>query len=274
MNCFDLPEKDLSPIEQAQNLLLKLLWDPALPGGSPLKESVLARDFGINRPAIREALGIATGWGIVEYVPYCGYRKKDFTLKDLLAWSQLREGIEPIASGLLARRATEEVKEKLCAIIAAQDDAMAAENRDDFRKLDKEFHLCIVSNCGNCNFTSPGMLCYFDILFHLNGQCSSELLLQSLQDSQAPGHKSKQVKYHVFDNSMDDKWTIAGHRDILYNILMGDADEAENQTRRHIRYQSRNLQKLIDFYGNADLSLQQLLQGRKRHKNKQPQTSN
>ena len=59
-----LPDKDISAVLQAQKMLWEYLCSENLPGGAALKESVLAREFKLHRSAVREALSMATGWGI------------------------------------------------------------------------------------------------------------------------------------------------------------------------------------------------------------------
>ena len=77
----------------ASEQLTRLLFSKELESGYPLKESLLAKQFHVTRPAMREALSQAIGWRLVEYVPYCGYRIRVFTLGDLRDWTELREAI-------------------------------------------------------------------------------------------------------------------------------------------------------------------------------------
>lgn len=73
--------------------------------GHPVRESKLAKELETSRNVVREALNLIVGMGILEYVPYCGYRTKCFTLQNMLEWYEIREGIEPRspAAGLRSR---------------------------------------------------------------------------------------------------------------------------------------------------------------------------
>lgn len=229
-------------------MLWEYLCSENLPGGAALKESVLAREFKLHRSAVREALSMATGWGIAEYIPYCGYRKKDFTLRDLIAWSELREGIEPVAARLFTRQASEAAKNHLCRIFAAQENALAEHDNDQFCRQDKLFHWHIVSNSGNNNLASAGMKCTFEILFQLNSECCESLL------PVCPGNMAE-----FFDNISDAHWTLSCHREILFCILNGEAHSAEQQCRSHIARQTRHLYQIVGQIGKPDLPISKLM---------------
>ncbi len=241
----------------AQELLIRKLVESDLHAGEQLKESVLAKEFGINRPAVREALSQAVGWDVVEYVPYCGYRVKDFTLHDILAWSELREGIEPIAARRLALTRATGVGGMLRALVEEQDQAMAAGNYEVAGKADMRFHMAIVEHCGNQRFASPSNLCYFSVLFRLSVRVCNELFFEILRtEKKYKEHNDSLKDFNDFNNEL----TRVNHHEILDAILAGNAGIAEERSRYHAGVQSDNIRKVIEFCGNPFTTLQSVYQ--------------
>ncbi len=146
-----------------------MLFSKELESGIQLKESVLAKEFNVTRPAMREALSQAIGWRLVEYIPYCGYRIRVFTLGDLRDWVETREGIEPIAARRVASRGlTNDEKKELHGLLAKCMIPMAKrEDPNDLLRDDMAFHYAIVRMSGNCRFNEPGLAGFYNsVLSH------------------------------------------------------------------------------------------------------------
>ncbi len=241
----------------AQEKLLEKLLRGGLAAGEAIKESALAREFGVNRPSVREALCQAIGWGVVEYVPYCGYRIRDFSLGDLLDWYKLREGIEPIAARDLAENRPPSVLRELEAIIAASRENSPS---PDAPGNDLAFHMALVSGCGNKRFADPAMLCYFAVIFAITIESVIEL---NYRDGLYPQLREKcstleEYRSLVRGNSGN------SHAKILELIRAGETSAAEEWVRGHARARVDSMRKMIDFYGDRDLPLNELLRRRRR----------
>ncbi|WP_176012683.1 GntR family transcriptional regulator [Victivallis sp. Marseille-Q1083] len=237
----------------AQELLLKKLLSGEVAAGQALKESVLAKEFGLNRPSVREALSQAVGWGVAEYVPYCGYRVKNFTLKDMLDWNELREGIEPIAARRLAEHRSDLVLERLERLVTLFGEAVMNKDRNQSIFADLNFHMEIINSCGNSRFASPNNLCYFTVLFRLTVKVCFELefrLSQQKNNCRFPKLYSPE-QFMTYNNEI----ALDNHRQILDCIRRRAVEEAEQVSRRHIRDQVKSAHELIELCGDAGLPL-------------------
>ena len=246
----------------AQDLLLKKLLSGNLKSGESLRESVLAKEFGTNRPSVREALCQAIGWGVVEYVPYCGYRVCDFTLGDMCDWYELREGIEPIAGRNLAETRPALALARLEAILDQEQQHFNTNNADGFRNSDLGFHMTIVSSCGNKRFSSPASLCYFSVLFRMTLTVHYDLSYQ-LFAGLARKNNGLGITDETFRRNSE-KESIEMHREIFAAIKNSNGNQAEQLLRNHVNNQVHNTRLLIEFYGNRDISTADLVRRRRK----------
>jgi len=76
--------------------------------GMHLKERQLAREFHVSKTPVRDAVRHLVNEGLVEMKPQRGAYVRDFTLRDMIELSQIREGIEGIAFAAFAPLVTEE----------------------------------------------------------------------------------------------------------------------------------------------------------------------
>jgi|GEM_PF-5521792 DNA-binding GntR family transcriptional regulator len=236
-------EKQPAGLIALQRLIDKLKRGDFEPG-QPIRESVLADEFGLSRNAVREALNQIVGWDIFEYIPYCGYRLRKFTLHDFLEWREMREAIEPIAARRLAELRPPKVIRMLEKYLK-EFEAEAASGHCDNRKLnilDLNFHLAVVENSGNRRFNHMQMIGYFIALFFCNKTEASELTLRipnSTNQFLSPGFTEKDY----FELNL--KLTIDKHREMFEHIRNGRGAEAEASFREHTGGQVRNLKQVI-----------------------------
>ena len=78
-----------------------------IPLGSRLGEEALARQYGVSRGPLREALLRLEGRGLVERLPHAGARVVRMDQADLLELYEIREPLEGMACRLAAQRRTE-----------------------------------------------------------------------------------------------------------------------------------------------------------------------
>ena len=249
-------ESELGFIRASEYLLQKLMQGAFQPG-QPLKESVLAKEVGVNRPSMREALCQAIGWGMVEYLPYRGYRVKDFTLKDLLDWSQLRETVEGMAARLLAGNCPPLVMQRLENCVAQEKVAYATGKDAEASEADIRFHLTLSSSCGNSRFAAPSTLCYSLACFHLD---SSEVKHRYYLKITEERNRST-GKHHLSSaeqRQRERELTVMQHEAVVEAIREGDAALAEEVVRSHIRSQTQNLGLLIEILGDSSLTSAQI----------------
>ncbi len=251
-------EKQPAGILALQLLIEKLKRGDFKPG-QPIRESVLADEFGLSRNAVREALNQIVGWDIFEYIPYCGYRLRKFTLYDFLEWREMREAIEPLAARRLAASRPPEVLKELEKYLVEFEKEAASGNRDNQKltMLDLSFHLAVVENCGNRRFSYMQTVGYFIAQFFFDKIGETNLALQvsnSTNQHLRPGFSEQDYK------DLNMKLTIDKHREMLAHIKNGREVEAERSFREHAADQVHNLKKVIEYLNqNETKTLMQYL---------------
>ncbi len=235
---------------QALQMILSKLYKGEFESGKPLKESVLANEFELSRNAVREALNQVVGWGIFEYVPYCGYRVCKFSSQDILEWYEMREALEPIAARRLARARPRDVLVMMEHCLLDQEKAMAEHNHFESSIADMNFHLAVIDNCGNRRFCHLQNTSYLAASFFFN------------KLNQLPAHyevAESTIKYlppnytkAEFDSKANEL-TINKHREMFEAIKNGNVDIAEALFREHARNQVQNVENMIMYYGHLDI---------------------
>src|SRR5712691_6146739 len=97
----------------AAELIREAILDGRLQPGERLKEERLARELGISRTPVREALLILQGEGLVEASPNRGATVRTHDADDLDDLYQLRALLEGFATRRAAARVTDEALERL-----------------------------------------------------------------------------------------------------------------------------------------------------------------
>ena len=149
--------------DQVSTQLMGLIQGGELsPGDFLASEHQLAREFGVSRPVLREALRLVAARGFIEILNGRGAIVRSLAPDPLLAVFQdavtrqrgslvelmeLRSGIETHAAGLAAERRTDDEVERLVAIAA--DMAEHLDEFDRYNELDLQLHLTIAAASHN-----------------------------------------------------------------------------------------------------------------------------
>jgi DNA-binding FadR family transcriptional regulator len=150
----------------AEALGRRIVGGALKPGAVLPNADLLAREYHVSRPALREAIKLLAGKGLLEMAPRRGTVVRPRALwnrldDDVLSWEigespnaaffrnlfELRRMIEPEAAALAAVRATPEG-------IAAIERALAAMGKANFASLDSvradlDFHRAVLTHSGN-----------------------------------------------------------------------------------------------------------------------------
>jgi GntR family transcriptional repressor for pyruvate dehydrogenase complex len=125
---------------EVSDWLRSLLDDRGLgPGDRLPAERDLARELGISRPALREALRRLGALGLLEARPGSGHYVATVDLDDLLA---VRLRLEPYAAGLAAARRTEADLQQLEELL--EELAATESDPERFAAADVRLHRCVV----------------------------------------------------------------------------------------------------------------------------------
>jgi DNA-binding GntR family transcriptional regulator len=131
--------------DELANVIREMVVDGALPAGSRINEVHLARELGVSRTPLREAIAGLVREDTLMAVPRVGAFVKPLSLEEFEQIS-IRPLLDPEAlrlSGLPSPRRIDRL-ERLNARMRA-----AAGNRDTVIALDDEWHLLLVENCPN-----------------------------------------------------------------------------------------------------------------------------
>jgi len=119
------------------------------PAGERLSESALAADMGVSRGPVREAMRGLQQAGLVEIVANKGVVVRKIGYDEAVDLYDLRGSLFGFMCETLARRRTS----AQCAVLRDKLDAMAdairADDKDLYYKLNIGFHAAIVEFCGN-----------------------------------------------------------------------------------------------------------------------------
>jgi DNA-binding GntR family transcriptional regulator len=151
--------KDIDSKGEAYHRLRSILLGGEVRPGQRLSHRALAKDLGLSRSPVREALLALEAEGIIEHRPQSGVYLRDVSPQELEELYDMRELIEPYAAGRAARMATaaqlsqmRRVSEEFTALVKRKDFTGwldAPENRRRLSTLDSDFHTTILAAAGN-----------------------------------------------------------------------------------------------------------------------------
>ena len=103
----EMLKKDTLPM-RVLNILMDWIMDGKLRMGDKLNTEEIARQLGVSRMPIREALNSLEKMGLAESVPYVGTRLITLTQEDILEIYMMRRMLEPMVAEEACRKITEE----------------------------------------------------------------------------------------------------------------------------------------------------------------------
>jgi DNA-binding GntR family transcriptional regulator len=146
--------------QQAYLLLRNKLIVGELASGSPLIETELAKELGMSRTPVREAIRQMEVEGLTEYSPRCGCIVRQPDRDELAEMYTVREALESYAAADAARcvsdadlaeleRLLEQMKEIEAEFISSGEPRLAGERLQRFLAADMKSHEIIVRASGN-----------------------------------------------------------------------------------------------------------------------------
>jgi DNA-binding GntR family transcriptional regulator/NAD(P)-dependent dehydrogenase (short-subunit alcohol dehydrogenase family) len=189
--------------------------------GQRLSEAELARDLGVSRTPVREAIIQLRTDGLVEVTPQLGSFVSKISLSNVREAQFAREALECAAVRAAAQRLDAATAERLRQNIASQRAAQASSDLEQFYRLDEAFHRELVAASGY-----PGI---------------SELL----DRSRAHLNRVRRLSLPVPDVIGE---LIDQHSAVLQALERNDVDQAEASLRHHLRGVYRVLAPLRDAH--------------------------
>jgi DNA-binding GntR family transcriptional regulator len=115
----------------------------AVPAGSKINESELAKSLGVSKTPVREALSRLAHDGFVEIIPNRGAFKAKITRDDIDEIMTLREALEGLVIRAAGKHLTEKIIQKLRNILAEFDEEHIADNFHKYKDAHLEFYTLI-----------------------------------------------------------------------------------------------------------------------------------
>src|SRR5579862_4416454 len=189
--------------------------------GQRLSEAELARDLGVSRTPVREAIIQLRAEGLVEVTPQLGSFVSKISLRDVREAQFAREALECAAVRVAAERIDDGAAERLRQNISRQRAAQASADLEEFYRLDEAFHRELVATSG---YTGIADL---------------------LDRSRAHLNRVRRLSLPVPDVIEE---LIDQHSAVLDGLERKDADQAEAALRHHLRGVYRVLEPLREAY--------------------------
>ena len=139
-------QRDTLPM-QVLNKLMDWIMDGKLKMGEKLNTEEIARQLGVSRMPIREALKSLEKMGLAESIPYVGVKLVSLEQEDVLQIYLMRQLLEPLAAGEACKKITEEQIHELEEIHKEYIPIVEADEIDA-KKLylqNRKFHFAIYS---------------------------------------------------------------------------------------------------------------------------------
>jgi DNA-binding GntR family transcriptional regulator len=190
------------------------------PPGTVISEAALAKELGLSRTPVGEALRELAATGLVEQVPRYGTIVRSVTRPEIVELYELREALEPYAVGLAAERITaEDIQrlERLCERLdgflaelqASGQKELKPQALREFLAADMAFHTLLIHAAGN------------------------RRIARQIRDSQVLtvlfGTHRLMHDRHVIES------VCRFHSRMLAAVRAGDGDTARNAAAEHIR---------------------------------------
>lgn len=194
---------------EAFDRVVEVITSGAYAPGQKLSESELARQLGISRGPVREALQRLEG-RLIERIPRIGVRLLRLDAAALRQLFLIREALEGLAARLAAQQPTQSWIDTTARMLERHRRAVENDSSGAYRQAgaNEDFHFA-VARAANCPSLERVML----------NEVYYQLRLHRIKSSTAPGRAQQALKEHhaIFDA-----------------ICAGDADGAEQRMRAHI----------------------------------------
>ncbi|MEW5913171.1 MAG: GntR family transcriptional regulator [Thermodesulfobacteriota bacterium] len=177
--------------------------------GQRLVEERLARDLGISRTPVREALHRLEQEGLLSKRSRGGYLVRPLTAQEVEDALGVRAALEGYAAELAARRAPAPLLNKLTANVEAFERAVTKRDEKALISLNSQFHLLLYQAAG------------------------SPLLTRMLGELQEIVERISRAIYSNMDAGL---WSTEDHRRMLEALRKGRASQAADLARRHVAH--------------------------------------
>lgn len=130
--------------------LMTWIMDGTLAMGQKINTEQIAKQLGVSRMPVREAVASLEKMGLAESVPYVGYRLIMLDESSIAELYMIRRALEPIAAYYACENMTPEILDEIEAIQNQIESVIQNEDCDPgmIFSLNREFHFAIYQCCG------------------------------------------------------------------------------------------------------------------------------
>lgn len=208
---LEVIEKRASLSDIALERIIELIVRGDLEPGERIQEAVLARQLGISRGPLREAISRLEGRNLVVRIPHIGVRIANPSDEEVLDTFRIREALEGVAAALAAARMSDAELADLSETLRShqQQTDVAADSGYYQVAGDQDFHFAIIkgSRVDRLSAMLLGDLYHFLRVFRYRSSATPGRALAA--------HKE--------------------HEDILNALLRRDSEAAERAMRLHLK---------------------------------------
>lgn len=199
--------------------IVEVIMRGDLKPGERVQEAVLARQLGISRGPLREAISRLEGRHLIVRIPHVGVRIADPSKEEILDIFSIREALEGVACRLAAERMTQEELDEVVEILtehSAQSDVFKGDGYYQ-RSGDRDFHYKIITGARSARLS--------DLLL---GDLYQFLRVFRYRSSAAAGRAKRAHKEHLA---------------IASALQKRDPDAADAAMRKHLRNARTSLEQ-------------------------------
>ena len=156
-----MKDATLQPLSESLQLgarAYRALWNGIINGsiafGAHLRPDVIAEQLEISTTPVRDALQRMEADGLVVKLPYRGWFVRDFSEQEVRDLYELRAALECFSVRLACARITPEEIDWLRRHQALGEQALQAEDMDDYRLYNRDLHEAILRAARNSYLTS------------------------------------------------------------------------------------------------------------------------
>jgi DNA-binding GntR family transcriptional regulator len=201
-------------VDQLRALILDHHFSP----GQRLVQSELAKQLGVSRTPVREALHKLAAEGLVAFSAYKGATVTPFSISDLKGIYCVRVALEGYAAYLAAERITEDEVQHLEELLQQMVKALSQDAYLELLGMNRQFHMGIYAASKEERLTEL-ISNYFDL---------------------AEGYR------RIFVSLNHARDELVKHREVLHALQNGDGVTAEQLTRAHLQ---KTVATLVKFLG-------------------------
>ena len=198
--------------------------DGQLKAGQWLRQEALAQELGVSQMPVREALKRLVAEGLAVRIPYKGVKVVEFSPEDIVDICTVRLVLEGLAVRLATPLITAKELEQLKENLRETERYTGQDQMARRRQLNTDFHLSICQASGRQ---------YLVRLLEMLWRWFPSVVLYE------GTFRQKELLLARADREMREHWAI------LEALERRDAQQAEEETRRHIRNLSQELTEVL-----------------------------